>query len=156
MRRGDCPRLSSIEIGSFLVLATVIPLVAGGQVSASNDVYGSTSIVNSFSGHPVPCGWSKRFDPSHPERPPKLVAANQTSNCLRTGDKTPLIRTAESLEMIYVTSTGSATIHVIALEEGYLGETIRCRSSMDGSVLKGRILNTQTVEMLARESKISW
>ena len=106
--------------------------------------------------HPAPCGWSAVFDAGHPERPPRLVEATGSTECTSGNKRDLVVPAAAALSMTYKTEEAWASIHVIALEAGSVGDVIRCRSSIDGAVLLGRIADAQTVEMLFRERKVAW
>jgi flagella basal body P-ring formation protein FlgA len=47
-------------------------------------------------------------------------------------------------------------LRVTALESGWPGQVIRCRSSLTGLVFRGRILDAHTVAMLGREGSGLW
>jgi hypothetical protein len=103
-----------------------------------------------------PCGWSTTFDVDHPERPPRLILATSQSTCAAPVKTIPIVQTAAEISMTYRTSDAWASISAIALEAGSVGDVIRCRSSIDGSIVHGRIVDSRSVEMLIENRMKSW
>jgi flagella basal body P-ring formation protein FlgA len=60
--------------------------------------------------------------------------------------------------MIFSSSSGLANtrLRVTALESGAVGEVIRCRSTFDGVILLGRIVDAETVELAGQEKTKQW
>ena len=146
-----------------LTLLNILFLFVMPSVAAASEVTADATSLNSIrtlvggkNGLTVPCGWSATFDAFHPERPPQLIATPSQWKCGVRVKKVLMVKAAASLSMIYTTKDAQASIRVIALEAGSVGDTIRCRSSIDGAVLIGRISDIQTVQMLRRELKASW
>lgn len=131
---------------------------ASGQMALTGKAVPAvtTQRYSSWQDHPAPCGWATVLDAAHPERPRKLIATTDTARCDQATKRVPIVLVASTLSMIYTSQNASALVSVSALESGAVGDVIRCRSSMDGSVILGRVLDSQSVEMLSRDRKTSW
>ncbi len=139
-----------------LLLGTLTAYAAANSGVSTDDVKKIPSSVMVWRKSSISCGWSEVFDALHPERPPRLLPVEKESNCDVKVRKMSTVVAGEKVSMVYVTSDSQASIRVIALEAGSVGEVIRCRSSIDGAVLVGRISDTQTVELLGRDGKVAW
>ena len=52
-----------------------------------------------------------------------------------------MVRRGDKLQLIFSTKAGDGIIAAIALEDGSLGQTIQCRSTLGKAVLTGQIVN---------------
>ena len=106
--------------------------------------------------HRLPCGWISVSDPSHPERPRQIRPNSQRSICVISRQTPALVHVSEMVHMLSKEEGTLIVLSVEALEEGSQGQVIRCRSSIDGSTVLGRVVDSGTLSFIQNERKTSW
>lgn len=156
------PALSLIVTVSacFAMDAAAIGTASGTEMAPPSSLSSLSArparFLNQESGRPAPCGWKGIIDVAHPGWPKRLVRTADLQGCESLTSRVPAVRAAHVLTMLYRTDDAVATILVTALEDGSAGDVIRCRVSIDGAVLLGRITDAETVELLTGRRKIEW
>lgn len=127
------------------------------QASASTvkDLNYCASDARAISGKEVPCGWSAVRRREHPEWPPHITRMSLAESCpARVKDL--LVRSASVLTMVSSNNATITVLRVTALEDGAAGAVIRSRSSFDGTILLGRVLDAKTLQLMGQEIRKTW
>jgi hypothetical protein len=67
-----------------------------------------------------------------------------------------VVQSAQDVLMVSVSPRCHTVLRVIALESGAAGQVIRCRSSFDGVILLGRVVDARTLAMVEPGTSRPW
>jgi hypothetical protein len=141
---------------SFLVVVGIFSL----SVIIISNVF-AQDLVSVVAGtdvlaRPLSCGWRTSFDPAHPEKPRQIRQASDISTCKVLQKRLVLIHVSDIVQLVSEEDGARIELAAKALEEGSSGQTIRCRSSMDGAIFLGRVIDSTTLSLVRNERKTSW